>query len=447
MSSRNNLRSAGSGRRYQGLQSVQGYMRSANDNAVYNARISSMRASPSRFRRAACLLILTLMCAPLFAATDWRAPEEQLARQIAAATGPGEVALDLVNRSSLDRPDVEAVRRGLMTELTALGLRFVNADQAAATVQITLSENLQNYVWVAEIHVGKSEPSIVMVATPRPGLAAIEHPAGSLAIHKTLLWAGDNRILDVALVNGNPQHMIVLEAESVVLFKFQNSHWQQEQSLPILHAHVWPRDLRGRLALRKDHLFDAYLPGVFCRSTASSPLAVNCYESDDPWPLEGDQSGLSAFFAPARNFFTGALSPGIEKQTTVKAFYSAAMVPRGKYKLWIFATLDGQVHLLDGVSDQTATKFGWGSDLAGVHSGCGLGWQVLVTGNGDSAGDTVGAFEIADREPLAVSPPVEFAGGVSALWADSDDTGAIAVSQNSETGKYEAYRLSIACGQ
>jgi hypothetical protein len=200
------------------------------------------------------------------------------------------------------------------------------------------------------------------------------------------------------------------------------------------------------LALRKDHLFDAYLPGTFCRSLTTAPLALNCYDSDDPWPLGTDQSGLSAFFAPTRNFFTGALAPGIEKQTTVKAFYSAAMLPREKYKLWVFSGVDGQVHLLDGVTDQTAAKLGWGTDIASVRSACGLGWQVLVTGNGDGAGESVTAFEIADREPVTVSQPAAFNGAITALWTDSDGTGAIAVSQNSETGRYEAYRLSIACG-
>ena len=78
---------------------------------------------------------------------------------------------------------------------------------------------------------------------------------------------------------------------------------------------------------------------------------------------------------------------------------------------------------------------------------CGLGWQVLVAGNVDNAGETVRAFEIADREPVAVSQPAEFSGGITALWTDSDGTGAIAVSQNSETRRYEAYRLSITCGQ
>ena len=422
-------------------------MPSADNNAVYNARIPHMRALSSRFRRAVCLLALMLMPVPRILASDWLAPEEQLARKIAADTGPGAVALDLVNRSSLSRPDVEEIRRGLQSTLGALGLHFVNADQAAATVQITLSENLRNYVWVAEIHQGNNEASVVMVAAPKPGLAAVERPASALVIHKTLLWTDENRILDVALVNGSPQHMIVLEPESVVLFRLQDSHWQQDQSLSLPHAHPWPRDLRGRLVLRKDHLFDAYLPGVFCRSSPTAPLTLNCHESDDPWPLGTDQSGLSAFFTPARNFFTGALSPGIEKQTTVKPFYSAAMLPRGKYQLWIFASIDGQVHLLDGVSDQTAAKPGWGSDIASVRSGCGLGWQVLVTGGGDSSSEMVKAFEIADREPVEVSQPAEFNGSVTALWVDSDGTGAMAISQNSETGKYEAYRLSIACGQ
>jgi hypothetical protein len=422
-------------------------MPSANDNAVYNARILHMSFPSSRFRRVACFFALMLMYAPMILASDWRAPEEQLARKIAAAAGPGAVAMDVANKSSLSRPDAEEIRRGLTSGLAALGVRLVNADQAAATVQVTLSENLQDYIWVAEIHQGNNEASVVMVTAPRPVSVAVEHPATALTIRKTLLWTDENRILDIALANGSPQHMILLEPESIALLKFQDGRWQQEQSLPISHSRPWPRDLRGRLVLRNDHLFDAYLPGVFCRSSTAAPLALNCYESDDPWPLGTDESGLSAFFAPTRNFFTGALSPGIEKQTTVKAFYSAAILPRDKYKLWIFSTVDGQVHLLDGVTDQTASKLGWGSDIASVRSNCGLGWQVLVTGNEDGATDAVRAFEIADREPTVVSQSAEFNGGITALWAEADGNGAIAVSRNSETGRYEAYRLFIACGQ
>jgi hypothetical protein len=276
-------------------------MRNAGVNAVYNSRIPHMRVPASRFSRVACVFVLMLMRAPIILASDWRAPEEQLARKIAAATGPGAVALEVVNRSSLSRSDVEGIRRGLLTELAALGMRFVSAGQAVATVQITFSENLQNYVWVAEIRQGNNEASVVMVATPRPISSAEARPAAALIIQRTLLWADENRILDVALVNSSPQYMIVLEPQSVLLFTFRGGRAQQEQSLPVSHSRPWPRDLSGRLVLRKDHLFDAYLPGIFCRSSTAAPLTLNCYESDDPWPLGTGDNGLSAFFTPANN--------------------------------------------------------------------------------------------------------------------------------------------------
>ncbi len=428
-----------------------GYMPRTTYNAAYALRVLKMLVPLSDRRRVARFLLLMMLLVPVSRASDWRAPAEQLARKIAVATGPGAVAVKVGNRSSLSNSEVEEIRRALLAELGALGVHFVNADQAAVTVQISLSENLQDYVWVAEIHQGDNQSSVVMVAAPRPNAAMTEHPPAGLTVHKALLWSDENRILDVAMVNANPQHMILLEPENILLYRLQDSRWQQEQEFPVPHLHPWPRDLRGRLVLRKDHLFDAYLPGIFCRSTATAPLAVNCFESDDPWPLVtwplgAEPSGLSAFFASTRNFFTGALSPGIEKQTTAPAFYSAAALPRNKYTLWLFAAVDGRVHLLDGITDQTAARLGWGSDIASVKSGCGLGWQILATGNGDGMSDTVRAFEIADREPVAVSQPVEFTGNVTALWTEADANSAIAVSQNSETGRYEAYRLSLTCG-
>jgi hypothetical protein len=422
-------------------------MQSGNSRAVYNARNPHMRAPSSRFPRAACFIALMLVYAPVVLANDWRGPEERLARKITAVTGPGAVAVDVVNRSSLRHSDIEEIRRGLLTELAALGVRSAPADQAAATVRITLSENLQSYVWVAEIQQGNAKASVVLVATPGLSSGPVESPEGAVTIHKTLLWADENRILDIALVNSSPQRMIVLEPEGAVVFNFQDGRPQQEQLLPIPHSRPWPRDLRGRLALRRDQLFDAYLPGIFCRSSTTVHLSLNCYESNDPWPLGTNDSGLSALFTPSKNFFSGALVPGIEKQTTVRAFYSAAVLPRGKRKLWILGTVDGQVQVIDGVTDQTVAKPNWGSDIASVGTGCGQGWQVLVTGNGDGSVETVRAFEFADHEPVVVSQPVEFNGSLTALWSDSDGTGAIAVSQNAETGKYEAYRLSITCSQ
>jgi hypothetical protein len=420
-------------------------MRSRRSKPVYNARIQEKRLLRAySFRVACCLLLITFATA---VSTDWRRPNAEMARKIAAATGPGAVAVEVSNRSSLNQTDVEDIRRDLWAELGALGVRSAAADQAAATVQVSLSENVQNYVWVAEIHLGSNEPSVVIVTTPRSETVAGERPTAPLTVHKALLWTDENRVLDVALPASSPQIMVVLEAESILLQAAQNGHWQLQQTLAITHARAWPRDLRGRLVLGKDHLFDAYLPGVLCQSTTVAPLALKCRESDDPWPLATDPSALNAFFTPGRNFFTGALSPGIQKQTAVAPFYSAAPLPRDMYTLWVVSGVDGQIHLLDGMTDQTATKWGWGSEIASVRSGCGLGWQMLASSRGEGSHDRVQAFEMADREPAALSTPVELGGSITALWADSESSSVVAVAQDSGTGRYEASRLSITCSR
>jgi hypothetical protein len=426
-------------------------MSAIRQHAVYNPRITlvGMLILLLRLLRAAGFLFVAvfLLRGPMAMAADWAAPEAQLAGKIVAATGPGAVALDIANHSSISRADVAEISRGLRSQLAASGVQFVNPDQAAATVQVSLSEDLQSFVWVAEIHQGANQPSVVMISTPRAGALPAAREASAVVIHKALLWAQAERILDVAVVDTYPPHMIVLDGNQVILYKQQGNRWQPEQSMPVTHARARPRDLRGRLVLRKDHLFDAYLPGVFCRSSATAPLALNCFESDDPWPLATGQFNLSAFYTSARNYFTGALAPGIGIQTNVPAFYSAAALPREKYTLWIFAAADGQVHLLDGITDQRAGRLDWGSDIASVNTGCGLGWDVLAASSADRPSDSVRAFEVADREPLGVSQPVEFHGRITALWTESNGTSVIAISSNLETGDYEAFRLSFACGQ
>jgi hypothetical protein len=114
---------------------------------------------------------------------------------------------------------------------------------------------------------------------------------------------------------------------------------------------------------------------------------------------------------------------------------------------WLLASVDGQVHLLDGVTEQVMGKMEWGSDIASVRSGCGSGWQVLATGTGEGSRDTVQAFEISDREPAAASAALEVDGSITALWTDSGEAGAVAVARHSETGGYEAFRLSVTCGR
>ena len=462
--------------------------------AVYNSGIPNIILKPvNQFRTAPFsrvavqiflqILVVCIALASAARAADWSAPEQQLARRIVSVTGPGAFALTVENRSSLGRRESEIIQNGLRGALEGVGIRLVKPEQAAASVAITLSENPASYVWVAQIRQGTSD-AVVMVSAPRAEGSPALHDSVPLSLRRISLFTQENQILDVAVLEENsvPTRIAVLEPESVSFYRMQDGKWRQEQALPIVHARPWPRDLRGRLIPARDHLLDVYLPGVTCHATSGASVALTCRESDDlspgnpspgnpspgdPWPLvSGTLSGgalsvfpsaglgsgattvvpqVSAFFASTRNFFTGTLAPGLGKFTTVPRFYSAALLPREKYTLWLFAATDGQVHMIDGASDQVA-RLGWGSDLASVKTACGAGWQILATSSAES-GDSIRAYEFPDRDPVAVSAAVEFTGAVTALWTETRGDTALAVVKNRETGSYEAVRLALACSQ
>jgi hypothetical protein len=399
---------------------------------------------PHRNRLCALLVLALAFSVPAMA--QWTEPIAHLAREIAGITGPGTVSLNLRNISSLPADQAAAIRRDLQNQLAAAGVRVVNPTSAAGEVKVTLSENVQGYVWVAEVQQG-ADRKVAMVSAPRSQAVTPVRNGPSVAIRKTPLWTQDAPILDVAIVTaGNEPHMIVLDPAGVSLYKMAGGRWIFEQQLPIPRTRTWPRDVRGRLVAARDHLFDAYLPGMVCASTKAPPLDLTCRAGDDPWPITG---GQTAIFGASRNFFTGVVTPGIGKHTSVPAFYSAAALARSNYTLWVFARADGSVHLMDGVNDVAVRAArDWGSDLATVKSSCGSGTQLLVSGPGDGeAADAVRSFEIADRDPVEVSPAAEFAGPVTALWPSTEGRGAIAVAKNLKTGRFDAFELAITCGQ
>jgi hypothetical protein len=469
--------------------------------AVYNAAIPNIIAnSVNRVLRPACRLrvvmkisCVLLGCALLVQAlgaqaAEWSGPEQQLARKIVAVTGQGSVGpviLTVENRSSLGKRDSEVIQNGLRSALEGLGVHIVrseaasspgnsrtnsspsNSSQSSTSVKVSLSENSASYVWVAEIRKGAVEPVMVMVTAPRPEGTTAGYETVPLSLRKTLLFAQDDPILDLVVLeeNATPTRIAVLDAEKISTYRSQGGKWQLEQGLTVIHGRPWPRDLRGRLVAAKDHSLDAYLPGVLCRA-AGAPLTLSCRESDDPWPLlpaawsSGGASvfpsagstaatipAVGAFYAASRNFFTGALTAGIGTFSAVPKFYSTALVPRDKSMLWLFAAVDGRVHLIDGMSDQTTTGLDWGSDLTSVKTACGAAWQVLATSSDDAGGDSVRAYEFPDRDPVAVSAAVDFAGAVTALWTEAKGDTAIVVVRNRETGSYEVFRLAVACSQ
>jgi len=117
--------------------------------AVYNRPIEEMHFPLSGFAtcRFAVLFVVLFTLMQQSAALDWSGPEQELSRKIVAATGPGAVALEMGNRSSLSKQETDEIGRGLRGQLESLGARTVTPEQAAATVTVTLSENLQSYLW------------------------------------------------------------------------------------------------------------------------------------------------------------------------------------------------------------------------------------------------------------------------------------------------------------
>ncbi|HEY7351164.1 MAG TPA: hypothetical protein VH596_00225 [Terriglobales bacterium] len=411
---------------------------------IYNSPNPQMIFAPSRLRWALCLCLLF---SQIGLAADWHQPVSDLSAKIAAVIGPGVVALEVNNRSSIASADADEIRRELTAALTTSGIRIWQPDQAAATIKLTLSENLQNYVWVAEIQQASNDTNVILVSSPRPDTPFNTQNAPPLRIRATTLISQPEPMLDVVLLEGTPQRLLVLERSAVTIQEQQGGKWTVVQSIPITSPKPLPRDLRGHLFLRKDHLFDAYLPGLICHSTNSTPLQMNCSPSDDPWPLSPEGFGLSAFFSPTRNFFTGALVPGIGKQNSAPPFYSAAAFPRTNYVLWIFAGLDGQLHVLDGINNLVLGRVHWGSGVVGVHASCRQDWQVLADSAENEPPDSIQAFEFPDREPAAVSPKLKLNGNITAMWSAPDGGSAIAIDRNSSTGDYEALQLNLDCAR
>ncbi len=389
-------------------------------------------------------LVVSLLCTSLaHAVTNWDQPSADLARQIVAITGPGTISLTIKDRSALPLDELPAIRRSLERELRTLGVTVRSGTEAPSVVRVSLSQNSQGWLWVAEVQQG---PEVRVAMLPLPGTTATGSPPSgpSLTLRKTLLYAQADQILDAAMVStGTEQRMIVLDPLHITLYSLVSGEWRPARVYDITHSHAFPRDLRGHIVLGPDQQFSAYLPGVTCRSNNGSngpAMAVACLDNDDPWPI-GTQR---AFYNSTRDYFTGVVVPGFGPKLT--PFYSAAELVRTEGTVFLFADINGLVHLYAGGSHKMLTGArDWGSDIAAVRSGCGSGTQVLASLAGTPATDSVRAYEIVGREANVASASISFDGPVTAMWTAGDDSSVIVVAQNSPLLRSEAYRVSVDC--
>ena len=162
---------------------------------------------------------------------------------------------------------------------------------------------------------------------------------------------------------------------------------------------------------------------------------MECKPREARWPFEFG----SAELAKGRNFFSVKSLP---------AFFSAAGTEGQGDVFWILAGIDGRTHLFDKSLAVIGNFGGWGSEVAGVESGCGRSRQVLATLRGDSPdSEVVQAFEFVNRHAMAVSPPLEIPGLVTAFWPSASRDSTYAVARNIQTGRYAAFQISVVCGR
>lgn len=420
-----------------------------------------------RIFRFACAALLAFACLPApiaRAAGAWDQAAGELAGKILSRVRPRPIlTVKVSNQSSLAASDVEQISQALLAQLRRRGARVLKTARPTAVVAVTLSENLQGLVWVAEIQratqPGQPESRdvvVVDVARPQPEQAPAQPEA--LTIRKTPVYEQQTPVLDLAIlptpvtaalptVTPDATKLLVLDTQKISLVAKLGSDWTVEQSAPLVRERPWPRDPRGRLVVREGAAIEVYTPGTACTGSMEPALSLQCHESSDPWPLgPNDSTAMHAEFSSGRNFFDGKVTLGAGKQLTVPPFFSATSVATTSGTLRVFAGTDGQARVYGTDSEPVLTHGGWGSDIAALESDCSTAPLVLATRPaGPDETDSIQAYTLNGNSVTTASSPVEFPGPVTALWPAADGRSAIAVARDLKTKKYEAFILTLAC--
>jgi hypothetical protein len=386
----------------------------------------------------------------------WNDAVRTLAAKISAAAPSRSLSIEWKNLSTLDAQEIASVQRSLIDELKRrhfqVGQKAASANNSVR-VDLSLSESIAGYVWVAKVQGGNSaETAIVAVPKTANGLAGKTRP--SLSLQRKLVWAQAERFLDFVLPDITPNgvpHMVVLEPTRVSYYEFKQAHWEQSQIIR-MHPLAYPsRDSRGVVFLWGGSL-ETFVPGESCTGSTAVSLELKC-SSDLPtppeieWPLNagGEERG-SATFEKTRNYFAGVMAIYGDVEAKLPPFFAAAVMNSENETHWVLAELDGKARLYDDSAKPKTTFTGWGDDVASVVTGCDGFWQVLVTGSGDwTQPDQIQVYELADGRAVATGSKLEFPGPILALWPSTDQRSARVVSRNLQTGMYEASIVSVSC--
>jgi hypothetical protein len=316
-------------------------------------------------------------------------------------------------------------RRAFEAELKARDVHLLERGQAAARVDVTVSHSLQGGLLVAEIESG-GKRTVAMVTFDRPPAFALSPGATEIALHRQLLWEQEEPVLDAVFLHpSSPDTMFLLEPARVTRYRRDGKQWRLEQVFPLPRSKPGLRDLFGHLA--------------------ASPERIDAVSSDDSCSIDPHLSVRIV----CQTVRPEALPPPgetvVDGKKTPPAYAHVVLEANGE-SLQVIAGNDGVTRLYEDGPEAVATFAGWGSELAKLRSGCGPGEQLLTTRAGDwTEPEAVTAYEIVDRQAVAVAAAAEFPGPVMVLRSAVDLQTAVAIVRNLKTGHYEVYRLYISC--
>jgi len=356
-----------------------------------------------------------------------------LARKVWSSIHATSVTCDFRNLSSLRTAEFANLSAAFQEELQRRGVKILPAD-ATVSLLVSVTQNLTEYIGVVQIQRKESTETIMETIGLVNGLAALE-PAFSLVLQRELLFSQDSPILDVVL-DGDTRHAYALGIQEISFYESRDEHWTLTGSERLPTHRALERDGRGLFALGVDSQA-VYWPGELCRISFVDRKEWSCESTTDHLPVR-------------------TVSPTAIAGKKLGAWISAAQFEtEGKTQI-VVTGQDGLARLYGDGAEPVAVFSNWGSEIASVYSGCGSGWQLLVTGKGDwTKTDEIQAIDIKDRRAQSVSASMEFPGPIVALHTPATRTAenpstnarAVAVDRNLQTGRYEAYQLSITCSK
>jgi hypothetical protein len=403
----------------------------------------------------ALMASVMLLAAPT--PTEWEPPAAALSEQIAGVVGPGQATLTIRNLSSIASSDIPAIRAMLEKNLKAHGVAIANGE-SANTIRITLSQNDRERLWVAEVIQGNATRVIMVPAGSGPTQNSAVADYMTLRRERLpILHSLSDDPAIAAFETGSS--LIILRPEAIDLLVFGEGGWQHQKYFPLGDHRQLARDERGIMFPAPDgSAFRAFTGQIECSGTyAATPTAtahpadgwtINCHTSDEPWPIlhNNDPANpvtIKAFYNAARNYFTGVITPSLG--VDLPSFYSAALLSRPNGPALLIGGIDGKVQIVDGgVLKTVSGARDWGSDFAVLKSGCGSGAQVIASGSGEAAGDSLRAYELPAQEAIPASAPLTMNGTVTALWPSPDGKSLMAAVRQA-SGDYEVDRVTALC--